>query len=249
MSEHQEKEIMSYIQERQFATVSQIASDLYVSPSTVRRKLAKLQRSGFITRTRGGAKINDSSNLLPSFSFRTHQNSLEKKKIAMSATQLIKNGDVIFLDGSTSAFFIAEYLSGFKDIKVITNGLDTLSLLAKNGIDAYSTGGWLLKSSNSALVGEHAINMINRFHADVTFFSAASVTNDGRIYDIFEEENPVRLAMFKNSSKIVFLSDSTKYGKVSPYYICDISNVDYIVSDIDISKKFNSGIKLPEIVY
>ena len=55
--------------------------------------------------------------------------------------------------------------------------------------------------------------------------------------------------MFKNSSKIVFLSDSTKYGKVSPYYICDISNVDYIVSDIDISKKFNSGIKLPEIVY
>lgn len=249
MSEHQDKEILKYIQEKQFASVLQIASDLYVSPSTVRRKLTKLQQSGLITRTRGGAKINDSSNLLPSFSFRTHQNSLEKKKIAMLATKLIKNGDVIFLDGSTSSFFIAEYLSGFKDIKVITNGLDTLSLLAKNGIDAYSTGGWLLKSSNSALVGEHATNMISRFHADITFFSAASVTKDGRIYDIFEEENPVRLAMFKNSSKIVFLSDSTKYGKVSPYYICNVSEVDYVVSDIDISSKFIPGTPLPEIVY
>ena len=176
MSEQQEKEILNFIQERQFATVLDIASNLYVSPSTVRRKLTKLQHSGLITRTRGGAKINDSNNILPSFSFRTHQNSLEKKKIAMLATSLIKNGDVIFLDGSTSSFFIAEYLSGFKDIKVITNGLDTLSLLAKNGIDAYSTGGWLLKSSNSALVGEHATSMINKFHADITFFSAASIT-------------------------------------------------------------------------
>ena len=91
--------------------------------------------------------------------------------------------------------------------------------------------------------------MINRFHADITFFSAASVTKDGRIYDIFEEENPVRLAMFKNSSKVVFLSDSTKYGKVSPYYICNISDVDCVVADIDISSKFTSATPLPEIVY
>lgn len=248
MSEQQNKEILSFIQEKQYASVEDIASSLYVSPSTVRRKLTKLQEMGLVVRTRGGAKISDTSNFLPSFSFRTHQNSLEKKKIALSATKLIKNGDIIFLDGSTSAFFIAEYLSEFKDIKVITNGLDTLSLLAKNGIDAYSTGGVVLKTNSSVLVGEHALNTINKFHADVTFFSAASVTEDGKIYDIFEEENPVRTAMFKNSTKIVFLSDSTKFGKVSPYYTCSISEVDYVVSDKDISGEFKSTV-IPEIVY
>lgn len=248
MSDIQEKEILSLIQEKQFASVDDVSSTLFISPSTVRRKLNKLQDKGLIIRTRGGAKINDASNFSPSFSFRTHQNSLEKKKIAISATQLIKNGDVIFLDGSTSAFFIAEYLSGFKDIKVITNGIDTLSLLAKNGIVAYSTGGIIPKSNKSVLVGEHAITMVEKYHADVAFFSAASVTNDGKIYDIFEEENSVRLAMLKNSTKKVFLSDSTKFGKISPYYICMVNDIDYIVSDKDISDFFITD-KIPEIVY
>ena len=112
MSNLQEKEILSFIQSKQYVSVEDVAKSLYISPSTVRRKLTRLQEKGLITRTRGGAKMNDSSNFLPSFSFRTHQNSLEKKKIALTATKLIKNGDVIFLDASTSAFFIAEYLSG-----------------------------------------------------------------------------------------------------------------------------------------
>lgn len=248
MSDIQEKEILSLIQDRQVLSVEDLSKTLYISPSTVRRKLQKLQNKGLVIRTRGGAKINDSSNFSPSFSFRTHQNSLEKKKIALSATKLIKNGDVIFLDGSTSAFFIGEYLSGFKDIKVITNGIDTLSLLAKNGIVAYSTGGVILKNNNSVLVGEHAISMIEKYHADITFFSAASVTTDGKIYDIFEDENPVRLAMLKNSTKKVFLSDSTKFGKISPYYICTVNDIDCIVTDKDVSNSFTFD-KMPEIVY
>ena len=248
MSDIQEKEILSLIQQNQVLSVEDISNRLYISHSTVRRKLTKLQTKGLVIRTRGGAKINDASNFSPSFSFRTHQNSLEKKKIAISATKLIKNGDVIFLDGSTSAFFIGEYLSGFKDIKVITNGIDTLSLLAKNGINAYSTGGVILKTNSSVLVGENAISMIEKYHADVAFFSAASVTKEGKIYDIFEEETPVRLAMLKNSTKKVFLSDSTKFGKISPYYICTVNDIDCIVTDKDISTSIAVK-ELPEIVY
>lgn len=248
MSNFQEQEILSFIQSKQYASVEDISSTLFISPSTTRRKLTRLQEKGLVTRTRGGAKINDSSNFLPSFSYRTHQNSLEKKKIALTATKLIKNGDVIFLDGSTSAFFIAEYLSGFKDIKVITNGIDTFSLLVKNGINAYSTGGSVLKNNNSVLGGEHTINMIEKFHADIAFFSVASITRDGKLYDIFEEENPPRITMLKNASKRVFLSDSTKFGKISPYFTCTTRDIDYIVTDKPIVEMFND-IVLPEIVY
>lgn len=248
MSDIQEKEIFTFIQQKQYASVEDIASTLFISPSTVRRKLSKLQEKGLLIRTHGGAKINDTNNFIPSFSFRTHQNSIEKKKIALSATKLIKNGDIIFLDGSTSAFFIAEYLSGYKDIKVITNGIDTLSLLSKNGINVYSTGGSLVKNNNSVLGGVYAINMIEKFHADIMFFSAASVTNDGKIYDIYEEENFIRVVMMKNATKKVFLSDSTKFGKISPYYTCSVSEVDYIVSDKDISHNFTCD-NLPEIVH
>ena len=155
--------ILAFLQERKHASVEEICEKVYASPSTVRRRLTELQRKGLITRTHGGAQINDGNSFLPSFTFRSHQNSLEKKKIALSAIKLIKNGDVIFLDGSTSAFFIAEYLSEFENIKVLTNGIDTLSLLSRNGVTAYSTGGLISGENRSVLIGR-VEGVFVRFH-------------------------------------------------------------------------------------
>lgn len=231
MKENQEKEILEILQTTQYASIDELAEKLYVSPSTVRRKLNVLQKKGLITRTHGGAQLNDDNNFFPSFTFRVHQNSFEKKKMALSAIKLIKNGDLIFLDGTTSAFFIAEYLSEFKNIRVITNGIDTLSLLAKHNITAYSTGGYIQELNRSVLVGHYAEEMIKNFHADIAFFSAQSVDNTGEIYDCFEEENVIRKAMIKHASKKVFLCDSTKFGKTSLFHLCSLNDVDYIISN------------------
>ena len=238
MNKNAEKELLETIQRSQFATVDELAKKLFISPATVRRRLDDLQNKGLIVRTRGGAKINDGNNFYPSFSLRAHQNSLEKKKIALAAIKFIKNGDLIFIDGSTSAFFIAEYLSEFRDIMVVTNGIDTLSLLSKNNVKAYSTGGEISNSNRSALVGQIAHNTVNSMHADIAFFSAHSINKDGEIYDIFEQENYLRLCMMKNSAKKVFLCDSTKFDTLSPFRLCSMSDVDYIVSNHDITDYF-----------
>ncbi len=247
MKENQEKEILEYLQNAQYATIDELAERLFVSPSTVRRKLNDLQKKGLITRTHGGAQLNDDNNFFPSFTFRVHENSFEKKKIALSAIKLIKNGDLIFLDGTTSAFFIAEYLSEFKNIRVITNGIDTLSLLAKNNISAYSTGGCVQEVNRSVLIGHYAEEMIGNFHADIAFFSARSVTNDGEIYDCFEEENVIRKAMIKHATKKVFLCDSTKFGKTSLFHLCSLNDVDYIVTNHAVPDSVKVD-KFPQII-
>lgn len=231
MKNNYEQSIMEVLQSKQFSTIENLASELYVSPSTVRRKLNALQAKGLVVRTHGGVRLKDGNSLAPSFTFRIHQNSPEKKRIALAAIRLIHDGDIVFLDGSTSSFFIAEYLSEFKNIRVITNGIDTLSLLSRNGVTAYSTGGYVQEQNRSALVGRYAECMINSFHADVAFFSAQSVSPDGEIYDCFEEENFIRMAMLKNSDKKVFLGDDTKFGRRSPYHLCHIRDVDYIISN------------------
>lgn len=247
MKENQEREILEILQNNQYATIDELAEKLFVSPSTVRRKLNVLQRKGLVTRTHGGAQLNDDNNFFPSFTFRVHINSFEKKKMALAAIKLIKNGDLIFLDGTTSAFFIAEYLSEFKNIRVITNGIDTLSLLAKNNITAYSTGGCIQELNRSVLVGHYAEEMIGNFHADIAFFSAQSVNNDGEIYDCFEEENVIRKAMIKHASKKVFLCDSTKFGKTSLFHLCSLNDVDYIVSNHTIPDSVRVE-KFPQII-
>ena len=231
MKEKQEKLILEYLGEHQFASVEKLAEILFVSPSTVRRSLNELQAKGLVSRTHGGVKINDENNFAPSFTFRFHQNSFEKKKIALSAMKLIKNGDLIFLDGTTSAFFIAEYLAEFKNLRVITNGIDTLSLLSRAGVCAYSTGGMVEEENRSVLIGRYAEETICNFHADIVFFSAQSVDSSGEIYDCFEEENFIRKAMIKNAKKKVFLCDSTKFNKTSSYHLCSLADCDYIVSN------------------
>ncbi|MBQ2714214.1 MAG: DeoR/GlpR transcriptional regulator [Clostridia bacterium] len=231
MRENNEREILRILDQKKSVKVNELVELLSVSPSTVRRELKDLEEKGLISRTHGGAMVNDEKNYFPAFSFRSHQNSLGKKKIALSAIKLIKNGDVVFLDGSTSAFFIAEYLKEFENVKVFTNGIDTLSLLSKHNVTAYSTGGKVSKENSSVLVGHYAENTIKSIHADVAFFSAQSILSNGEIYDCFEEENVLRKVMLDNSKVKVFLCDGTKFGRTAPFRLCNVNDVDYVISD------------------
>ncbi len=245
-----ENHILQILQEKKTASIDLLALLTYVSPSTVRRKLESMQTKGLIKRTHGGAILNNEKNFFPSFTFRAHQNSLEKKKIALSAIKLIKDGNLIFLDGSTSAFFIAEYLSEFKNLKVVTNGIDTLSLLSKNNIEAYSTGGVVSPVNRSVLVGHHAVNMIKNLHADFTFFSVQSINSNCELYDCFEDENVLRQEMLAHCTKSVLLCDSTKFNQSSPFRLCSLSEIDYLASDKQVVDEldFSQLSKKPELI-
>lgn len=248
MKDINQKAILDYLEENHYAQITEISQKLYVSPSTVRRTLNELQAKGLVTRKHGGVQLNDENNYFPSFTFRTHQNSIEKKKMALLAVNLIHDGDVIFLDGSTSTFFIAEYLKTFKNIVVITNGIDTLSVLSKCGITAFSTGGMISPTNNSVLVGHNAGESIKSFHANVSFLSAQSVDKNGTVYDCFNEENAIRLVMMENSSKKVMLLDDSKVCKTSPYKLCSIKDFDIVISNSDISGKFEN-VEIPHLIY
>ena len=167
---------------------------------------------------------------------------------ATNAYNISLNSVVIFLDGSTSAFFIAEYLTEFENIKVITNGIDTLSLLSKHNIRAYSTGGEISRTNRSVLVGHYAENMVEKIHADIFFFSANSLDVNGEIYDYSERENALREKMMKQADKKVFLCDSTKLYNRATFKLCELENVDYLVSNKDIRPYFKTD-KLPEIIF
>lgn len=243
MKDKKEYILLQYLEEKNHAKLSELVEAFGWSEATVRRKLALLECQGFVNLFRGGVEIKNKDTQIRSFFYRTHQNAFEKKRIALEAIKLIKNGDVIFLDGSTSAFFIAEYLSEFTDIKVITNGVDTLSLLAKNNVCAYSTGGVVSGANSSALVGHYAEEMISSIEADIFFFSANSVRADGKVYDVVEEENVIRRKMFKNARKKVLLCDASKFDRESVYRLCSLSEVDYFITNKPIDGYFSSPVE------
>ena len=234
-------EIVEILRRDSFATVPALAKTLYASLPTIRRDLAILEEKGYIKRCHGGAMILD-ENTKPPVYFRRGQNAREKIKMCEAAATLISENDTVFIDASTSAYHIANFLKKAMGITVITNGLPLASELADTDARIYSTGGRLLKES-LAFVGNSAEKAVKSYNADVMIFSVASLSSDGVLSDWSEDEAMLRMAMAKNSKKRVLLCDSSKFGTSSTFKLFSLSDIEFIITDKPISneilKKFN----------
>ena len=114
-----EDEILALLNDTEYATVEYLSRKMNISPSSIRRDLKNLEERGLVKRSYGGVKIAESSGRRIPFDLRSHENSAQKKQIAKAAMSLINEGDVVFLDGSSSAYFVAELLPSVSGITVI----------------------------------------------------------------------------------------------------------------------------------
>ncbi len=233
-----EQEILHYLNEYSYLTVEFLSRKMNVSASSIRRDLSGLESRGIVKRSYGGVELNNSGNRTVPFSMRLHENAAEKRKIAERAVKLLHNGDVVFLDSSSSAFFVARELVKLKNITVITNSIESMAYFTEYDIRAVCTGGVSLPENRSALVNETAMQTAERFYADCFFFSAQVLLKDGRIFDCYEAEIPLRNVMMKNSAKSVFLCDSTKLCRHSPFFQCRADDVSYICSNVELDEYF-----------
>lgn len=164
------------------------------------------------------------------FGFRENEQNSEKKIIAEKAVSYILDGDVLMLDGSTSAYYIVPLLSKFKDILVITSGAKASYLLGEMGIKNICTGGEMLAKSFS-YVGDAAKSTVSRYNADIVFFSCRGLSSDGLLSDSSYEENSVRKMMINHSSKKVLLCNSNKFDKKYLNNLCHVSEIDLVISE------------------
>lgn len=239
LKNEREREILNLLKERDgFSTVKELCSALYASESSIRRDLSVLEKRGVIRRTYGGAELVTNFSNAIAFNQRAHHNIAAKKAIAKKAVALVKNGDVIFLDQSSSAFYLAEELASNDTLTVVTNNIEIISLLATTSIKTISSGGTLGPDNRACLLGRDAHYIFENIYADVVFFSTKSLSNDGIISDCVREEVLVRGAMLKNAAKKVFLCDSEKFGTHSAYKQCTLSDIDYLVSENERAELF-----------
>lgn len=228
-----ENEIIKLLTGERYLTVKQLSELLYTSESSIRRDLTALEKQGILTRSYGGAQlIKNSSQIIP-FSTRAHQNIAAKKIMARKACRLIHDGSVIFLDQSSSAFFVAYELLKKKNITVVTNNIEIISLLSETDMEVISCGGKLSRSNRNCLLGSDAHQIFSEIHADILFFSAKSLTANGTIYDCDREEVCIRNTMMSNAEKKVFLCSSDKFDRYSGYKQCTLNDVNLFITELD----------------
>ena len=237
-----QNEILEMLAKEKFLSVNTIASRLYSSLPTVRRDLTALENAGLVKRSHGGVMLYEGKESTP-VAFRQGKQAGEKGKMAKLAVNMISDGDLIFFDSSSTVLHLADYISNFKNITVVTNGLIAAKKFSDAGARVFSTGGRLLAES-SALVGHSAERTVDEFNADIMFFSAAALSDDGIISDWSEDERNMRLSMAKASKIKVFLCDSSKFDKKCSFRFGGLSDVDYIVTDKPLHEKIAEKLSL-----
>lgn len=241
MNAEREKYILEKLLKKKRITVKELACELYASEPSIRRDLARLEKQSLIKRVHGGAVLEEhsSSYLKIPFFIRELEDYDAKNIIAKKAAELVKDGDVIMLDASSSAYAIIPFLAQKSNITVITSGIKALMLLGEYGINAYSTGGRLIPSCLS-LIDNDSYTTISNYNADIVFFSCRGISPDGMITDFSIEENLVRLKMIEHSKKSVLLCASEKINKTYMHNLLNICDVDYVISEIDLHNNIQS---------
>lgn len=238
-------EILNILKSEDFITVSDLAERLYASQPTVRRDLSALESEGYVRRCHGGAMLN-AQDTRPPIYFRREKNAKEKARMCAVAAELISDGDVIFVDASSTVFHLADHIDKKSGITVITNGHFTAERFAEQGATVYSTGGKLIMES-MVYAGTMAERTVESYNADIMFYSVASLSDEGVLSDWSDEERSVRVVMSRNARKRVFMCDSTKFGKSSAFKLFALSSNDYIVTDAPLPEKLVSLFNLEAI--
>lgn len=235
---------MEILKSEGFVGVRDLGERLYASQPTVRRDLDQLEKEGLVRRSHGGAMLAGDVINTP-VSYRRGKRVKEKMRIARLAAELIENDQMIFADASSTALCLSEHIKEAANVSVVTNGILMCQALAKQNIRVFSTGGRLVGES-LAFAGSVAERTVAGFYADLMFFSSSSLDENGMISDYAEEETSLRLAMLARSKKTVFLCDSTKFDRCSPFCLFQLSSVDYIVTDIPLPESMitTQGLKL-----
>jgi len=225
-----QEQIMQILEKDKSASVKKLANLLFVSLPTIRRDLTELEEQGKVQRTHGGVVLRKMSDAEIPLIFREDQNNSSKKAIAQKAAKFISDGDVIFMDASSTVSYLIPYLERFNDIIVVTNSPKISMKLGERKIKNYCTGGLLLMHS-VAFVGNEAEHFISNINADVFFFSSRGYTENGTITDSSEREAAVKKAMLKNADRSYYLCDSSKRDKKYAFNICNVKDVCKIIDE------------------
>ncbi len=215
---------------------------LFASRSTIRRDLIALEEEGIIQRQHGSIRLMIESASETSATMRKMINQDKKNLIAKLARDYIKDNMVIFLDSSSTVSTLAPILTQFKNLTVITNGLNIAGHLANaSSIKCYICPG-VIKNKSMSIIGEYASRFLENFRADLVFFSTKALHPDG----LFEGDDSQALCkrrMIENANKKILLCDNTKEYSSAYFKLCTYADVDILISNDMLSEALSASIR------
>lgn len=223
-------------------SVGDLSARFDVSEVTIRQDLQALSDQGVLLRTRGRAFA---TNVMPEFSFdvRQQQQAVQKRRIGQAAASLVRHGDTIILDASTTAQAIIPHLKNLSELTVITNSLKAaMSLLDAPHIHVILPGGNLRRESIS-LVGPPQDDLLEGINVQIGFFGARGVTVEEGLTDVNLSEVTMKRAMVERCRRVVGVVDSRKWGNTATATFATLDQINTLITDDAVPEDLISEIR------
>lgn len=243
-----ERLILEALRPTGFISYRDLEDILVASPATIRRDLTRLEDSGQIVRVHGGAKLpepgeSDAPRLMGTpFDQSITQNLTAKQAIGRAAAALCTPGEGVMIDGGTTTLQMCPHLDGL-GLQVLTNSLHIVNaLLPQASTRILVPSGAVFREQNIILApaGEESMP---RFHAPRLFMGAAAVGPQGAMQaDVVLVAAERRL--IDRAEEVILLVDSSKFATQSGTIVCDLDEIDVIITDAipaDLRKVFEKA--------
>lgn len=227
--EERQKRIEQYLQQFEFASLEELAEQVGVSISTVRRDLAVLEAAGTVRRTHGGARLLNPRSDEFVFNARDTHQLREKEAIGRYCSEMVREGETVILDAGTTVYHVAKHLEP-KRLQIITNSLPVANLFgAAMRIETIVTGG-ILYPRLGVLLGPLAVEAMSHMHADLAFMGAGGITAEG-LFNSHALLIELQRAMMRAARRVVFCLDHTKLGRRTVVRLCSLAEAPVVVTD------------------
>ncbi len=232
-----QKSILEYAREHAEVQVDPLAETFQVTPQTIRRDLNTLCDMRLIQRVHGGAVMQDG---VANMGYESRRRLMvdEKKKIAAAVARLIPDDSSMFVNIGTTTEAVVQCLSDKRGLLVITNNLNVVNLLRHAETTRVMMAGGAVRREDGGIVGDSTAEFISGFKVDYAVVGISAIEEDGAFLEFDPREVRVSQAMIANARKVIFVADSLKFERVAPVRVCTVAEIDYLVTDKILTKKF-----------
>lgn len=237
------QQIIESLLQRGSVEVAELVERHRVSAVTIRTDLNHLESRGLVTRTHGGANLLRSPPPEHALHEKDAIHLARKDAIGARAATLIEPGANILIDSGSTTRMLARHLHAQRDITVMTNGLNIAwELATAAGITLRLTGG-LLHQPSLSLHGSQAEASLQSFSFDTLFLGVDGLDLQFGATTHHEAEASLNQRMVERARRIVVLSDSSKFGKVSLHRIASLDQIHAIITDSGIPAETREGLQ------
>lgn len=229
-----EAAIFRLIGDSGFVSFRELERQLDASPATIRRDLERLASEGRVVRVHGGAKLPAepapaSSLTGVPFHQNIDRNRAAKEAIGKAAAELCRPGEGIIIDGGSTTLQMCPHLDGL-GLQVMTNSLHIVSALLPQTSTRITVPGGAVFREQNIILSAAGDDLMPRFHAPKLFMSAAALGAQG----IMQADVVLVAAerrFIERAEQVILLVDSSKFASSSGHVVCDLADIDVLVTD------------------